>query len=140
MKKRLLCLGLLISVSQLFATGCHPVARWRANHPGGIGCGACAPAFPLLHPIQTRRAVLGDSVGPVYGGPMMGSPSCHGCASSHAVPGVPVGFGGGPGELVPVTHPSAGYPVIGYPMPITPGPTVVPSYELPSPMPLPKNN
>ena len=42
MKKRLLCLGLLISASQLFATGCHPVQRWRANHPGGIGCGACA--------------------------------------------------------------------------------------------------
>ena len=139
MKKRLLCLGLLISVSQLFATGCHPVARWRANHPGGIGCGACAPAFPLLHPIQTRRAVLGDSVGPVMS-PVMGSPPCHGCASSHAVPGVPVSFGGGPGEPVPVNHPTAGYPSIGYPMPITPGPTVVPIYELPSPMPLPKNN
>jgi hypothetical protein len=49
--------------------------------------------------------------------------------------GIPVSMGGGPGSVVPVNSPN-GYPPIGYPMPITPGPTVVPSYELPSPMPV----
>ncbi len=128
MKKRLLCLGLVAAVSQLFGTGClfHPVARWRANHP----CGPCAEYRPRLHPIQTRRAILGEPVGPV------GAPVCHGCAGG--APGVPVSFGGAPGDLVPVTHPPAGYPSISYPMPITPGPMVVPHYEAPSPMPAPK--
>ena len=138
MKMRLLCLGLLISASQLFATGCHPVDRWRANHPGGVGCGTCAPcmsARPMMHPIQTRRAVMGEAVGPVYG-PVVSSPPCHGCGGSNVGPGVPVTFHGAPGDLVPVNHPPAGYPAIGYPVPITPGPMVVPSYELPSPMPV----
>jgi hypothetical protein len=56
-----------------------------------------------------------------------------------------VGHAGITGELMPVTHPGtgyppiSGYPSIGSPMPLTPGPTVIPSYELPNPMPLPKN-
>ncbi len=130
MKKRLLCLGLLAAVSQLFATGCifHPVARWRANHP----CHACGPlAHPVLHPIQTRRAILGEHVGPIV-------PPCHGCGTQ----GVPVGQGGVPHEGVSVTptgYPPIGNPAIGYPIPITPGPKVIPSHELPSPMPLPKS-
>ena len=64
MKKRLLCLGLVAAASQLFATGClfHPVARYRANHQhDGCGCNPCAAQHPLLHPIQTRRAVMGTS-------------------------------------------------------------------------------
>ena len=89
-----------------------------------------------MHPIQTRRAMMGEPVGPV----VVGAPPCHGCASSATVPGVPVSFGGNTGGLVPVNHPPAGYPSIGYPLPITPGPMVVPSYELPAPMPMPKNN
>jgi hypothetical protein len=136
MKKRLLCLGLL-AITQLFATGCfffHPVARWRANHP----CGACHPCksyHPLLHPVQTRRAILGEPAGAV--GPVVTNPPCHGCGNG---PGVPVGLNGGPGDVVPITHPPTGYPAIGYPTPLTPGPTVIPSYELPHPMPVPKNN
>jgi hypothetical protein len=129
MKKRLLCLGLIAAAFQLFATGCHPIARWRANRP----CGACAQYHPLLHPIQTRRALLAESSGPV-----VTNPPCHGCGGG--APGVPVSFGGAPGDLVPVTHPPAGYPSIGYPTPIVPGPTVVPQYELPSPMPVPKGS
>lgn len=124
MKKRLLCLGLLAAVTQLFATGCfiHPVARWRANHP----CGAC---HPVLHRPVLHRPVAVESVGPVV-------PPCHGCGSA---PGVPVGLSGLRGDVVPITHPPTGYPAIGYPTPLTPGPTVVPSYELPAPMPVPKN-
>jgi hypothetical protein len=141
MKSRLLCLGLLATVSQLFATGCfHPIQRWRANHPCGTcrPCGVCAEKHPLLHPVHTRRAMIGDPVGPV--GPVMASPPCHGCSSGMVAPGVPVGFGGNPGTVVPITAPPAGYPPIGYPMPITPGPTVVPSSDVPNPMPVPKSN
>jgi hypothetical protein len=72
----------------------------------------------------------GESVGPV-----VTNPPCHGC-NELGSPGAP-GFVGprpGTGGVAP-----SGYPVIGYPTPITPGPTVVPSYELPSPMPVPKN-
>ena len=138
MRKRLLCLGLLAAVSQLFATGCfvfHPVAHWRANHP----CGVHSHSHPLLHPIQTRRAAINEGAagtsaqaGPTVG-PVVGMAPCHGCAPTT---GYPVGLNGGPvtpGDLVPVTHP----PTIGYPTPIVPGgPTVVPSYELPHPMPV----
>jgi len=102
----------------------------------------CAEKHPLLHPVQTRRAVLGDSVAGHAVGPMVGpvamNPPCHGCGGG-GMPGVPVGFGGRPGDLMPITAPPAGgYPPIGYPMPITPGPTVIPSHELPAPMPVPK--
>lgn len=114
MKRRLLCLGLLAAVSQVFATGCffHPIARWRANH----GCGPCSR---VGHPVGHRG-------GTVVGEPV-GVPACHGCNS-----GVPVVVGGGPGDLIPITNP----PSIGQPYPITPGPKVIPSYELPNPMPV----
>jgi len=79
-----------------------------------------------------RAMIVGESVGPVV------SPPCHGCNSG--APGVPVSFGGMPSDVVPVTHPPAGYPNISYPVPIGNGPTVVPQYELPSPMPVPKVN
>lgn len=154
MRTRLLCLGLLVTAGPLLGTGCHPIERWRANHPG-LACGACV-GRPLLHPIQTRRAILAEPVGPVgpitgpvvgpISGPGVGPPACHGCGSSQIAPGVPVGFGAGPAEVFPVTHPPVGYPPIGYPpagyptfgapMPITPGPTVTPSTELPAPMPV----
>ena len=132
MKSRILCLGLVAAVTQLFGSGClcfHPVARWRANHPcGACGpCGACKAGYyyhPLLHPILTRRG-FSPGVGPVAT-----EPACHGCGMS----GVPVSFSGSPGPLVPVTTST---PSIGYPMPLTPGPTVIPSSPLPSPMPVP---
>ena len=127
MKKRLLCLGLVAAAVQLFASGCHPVARWRANHP----CGAC---HPCLHPIKSHRAMIGEPIGPV-----VTNPPCHGC--NGGAPGVPVTFNGAPGDLVPTAAPPVGYPNISYPKPIVPGgPTVVPQYELPSPMAVPKGN
>lgn len=147
MKKRLLCLGLVAAVSQLLTTGCHPVARFRANHP----CLACAPlaspaARPLLHPIQTRRAILGDPIGPVgypiASGPVVGpTEPCHGCGGA---PGVPVGYSGGhmegpafsPNGYPPIVISSQGGPSIGSPMPIIPG--AAPGNQLPHPMPLPK--
>lgn len=148
MKKRLLCLGLFAAVAQLFGSGCHPVARWRANHP----CGTYHH-HPLLHPIQTRRAIFAmngggyppagadvsaHSVGPaVSGAPVVMTPPCHGCGDSHGVPVAgpyPI-----PTDVVPTGVPP-GVPSIGQPMPITPGPTVIPSYELPAPMPVPKGN
>ncbi len=137
MKKRLLCLGLLAVVSQFFATGCiaHPVARWRANHP----CHSCGPvAHPVLHPIQTRRAITSEHGGHVIG-PVVAP--CHGCGTP-VVSVVPVGRSGMTYDGVPVTptgYPPIGNPSIGSPIPITPGPTVVPSHPLPTPMPLPKN-
>jgi hypothetical protein len=122
MRKRLVTLGLLAAVSQLFSTGClfHPVARWRANHPY-FPCATCGP-LEVRRPLMLRYPPLEAPVGP----------PCHGCGDSV---GVPVGYGGGPGGVVPVTNP----PTIGYPMPIAPGPTVVPSYELHSPMPMSKS-
>ncbi|AMV30108.1 hypothetical protein VT84_37290 [Gemmata sp. SH-PL17] len=135
MRKRLVYLGLVAAVAQICSTGClvHPVARWRANHP----CIGCDPQYrPLLHPIQTRRAMLGigepiGPAGPVVG-PVVGpvSPPCHGCGASPVVSGPPI-------EGVPITP--TGYPTIGYPIPITPGPTVIPSNQLPNPMPVPKS-
>jgi hypothetical protein len=151
MKMRLFCLGLLTVVSQFFATGCHPVARWRANHPCGVGCGTgCGPGpcTSCSAPVHSRHMHMSPSVmspsismGSV-GGPVM-SPPCHGCGG-----GPPVAYNVR-GDLVPVTSPATGYPSIpitppGYPsisppMPITPGPTVIPMHELPSPMPGAKN-
>jgi hypothetical protein len=137
MNKRLLALGLMAVLTQVFSTGCCLVSRWRANHP----CGIHSHYHPLLHPIQTRRAAIaeglaGGPAGPVsYGGPVVMNPPCHGCGGG--VPGVPVSYGGAPGEFYVPTA-TAGTPTIGYPMPLTPGPTVVPSHELPNPMPLPK--
>jgi hypothetical protein len=48
---------------------------------------------------------------------------------------MPTTYNGVQNGLVPITNP----PTIGYPTPLTPGPKVVPSYELPTPMPVPKN-
>ena len=135
MKRRLLCLGLLAAVSQLFGTGClfHPVARYRANHPEKCGkCNACAACHPLLHPIQTRRAMAGGDQGVATVGPVVGGQPCQSC-NGGTVQGAPVTFNGAPGDVVPVTNPPAGYPSITYPMPITGGPTVVPEYPLPMP-------
>lgn len=132
MNKRLLCLGVVAAAFQLFASGCHPVARWRANHPAMTpfdGCPNCPPILPR------RAMVVGEPVGPVVG-PVV-SPPCHGCNSG--APGMPVSYGPIPGDVVPVTHPPGVYPNISYPQPIG-GPTVVPQYELPSPMPVPKPN
>lgn len=140
MKTRLLCLGLVAAVSQLLTTGCHPVARFRANHP----CLSCGPAYrPLLHPIQTRRALLGEPIGPVVGpvevGPVVGpvAPPCHGCG----VPGVPVGLSGGPVDhsgYPPIVISSQNSPSIGSPMPLYPAPSSTPGNQLPNPMPVPK--
>jgi hypothetical protein len=72
--------------------------------------------------------------------PAVTSPPCHGC--NGGAPGAPVSFNGAPGDVVPVTsppgYPNIGYPNIGYPKPIVPGPSVVPEYPLPNPMPVPK--
>ncbi|AWM41936.1 hypothetical protein GobsT_69360 [Gemmata obscuriglobus] len=143
MKKRLLCLGLVAAVSQLLVTGCYPIARFRANHP----CLSCGPGVhPLLHPIQTRRAILGEPGGVVVGGPVVGgpvvgpiAPPCHGCAGG--APGIPVGLSGGPIDVTgypPIVVSSQGSPSIGSPQPLTPGTTVTPGNQLPAPMPLPK--
>lgn len=121
MKKRLLCMGLLLIITQVCGSGCHLVARWRANHPYGT-----YHHHPLLHPIQTRRAIFNEGYqgGPGYGpGP--------GCCDS----GFPVGLSGHHGDVIPT-----GVPTIGYPMPIAPGPKVVPYHELPHPMPVPKKD
>ena len=149
MRKRLLCLGLVATATQLFGTGCffHPIARYRANHP----CGFCDRYHPLLHPIQTRRAYLGTPSGAVpgpVGGPVVdgppagvpvGGPPCHGCEA----PGFPVAYGAFPvaGGVVPGVMPGVApgeMPSIGQPIPIAPGPTVIPSHQLPNPMPVPQ--
>ncbi len=113
--------------------GCHPVQRFRAAFP----CAPCAAHRPIVH-----RAPLATPSVPLVGAP------CNGCAPA-PVQGVPVGFGyTGPGDLLPVTGPipgiptysgpGFGVPTIGNPMPITPGPGVIPHSELPAPMPAPK--
>jgi hypothetical protein len=146
--KRLLVFGLVAVLTQVFSTGCCLVSRWRANHP----CGIHSHYHPFLHPIKNRRAAIAESqgAGPVnyggpasyggpvsYGGPAV-SPPCHGCASggAPALPGMPVAYGGVPGEYV--VPPTAMTPSIGSPLPLAPGPKVVPSHELPNPMPVPK--
>lgn len=130
MNKRLLCLGVAAAAFQLLATGCHPVARWRANHPyWRDGCADCRPLLPR------RSLVVGEPVaGPVVGGPVV-DPPCHGC-NSGPVAGVPVSYGPVSGDVMPVTHPPGVYPNITRPLPIQGGPTVVPQYELPTPMPV----
>lgn len=112
--------------------GCHPVQRFRAAFP----CAPCAVQRPIVH-----RAPLATPAVPLVGAP------CSNCAPG-PVQGVPVGFGPvGHGDLLPVTgpipgiptySPGFGVPTIGSPMPIPPGPTVIPHSELPQPMPAPK--
>ncbi|MCS6866097.1 MAG: hypothetical protein RMJ56_08675 [Gemmataceae bacterium] len=128
MKKRLFVLVAMAWVWPLLSSGCYPIARFRANHPYGWCCGWGYKYHPLLHPIQTRRAILSqldDHPGPVT------VPACHGCEA----PGVPVGYGPYPVQVLPT-----GVPSIGTPMPITPGPSVIPQQGLPMPMELPKNS
>lgn len=132
MKTRLMCLGLVAVVTQLAASGCcfHPIERWHANHPYGT-----YHHHPLLHPIQTRRAIFAQGfpgAGAETAGPVVMNPPCHGCG---AAPGLPVSYGSAPSDLVPTTI----TPTFGTPTPLTPGPQVVPSYELPKPMASPKN-
>jgi hypothetical protein len=149
MNKRLVCLGLLAAASQFFATGCycfHPVATWRANHPYApfAGCGACG-AIEARRPVFHRYAGELPST-PVVGGAVVGSPGmpvtsppCHGCGAAAGYPtgsvGYPVGFNGGPTEVFPATN----TPVIGSPMPITPGPMVVPGGDA-HPLQMPRTN
>jgi hypothetical protein len=128
MRKRLLCLGLVAFITQLTGTGCllfHPIERWRTNHP----CGTYNH-HPLLHPIQTRRAIFQSEANNPVGPAVNGMAPCHGCPT----PGVPVSYGPVPHDyLVPVTNP----PTIGQPIPLNPGPKV---YPLPTPMEAPKTN
>jgi hypothetical protein len=116
--------------------GCHPVQRFRAAFP----CAPCAAHRPFVH----HHAPLASP-----GVPLVGAP-CTNCTAT-PVHGVPVSYGHtGPGDLLPVTGPihnfptysgpGFGVPTFGNPMPITPGPMVVPHSELPQPMPAPKSN
>ena len=114
MKFRAISLGLAALVS--IASGCmpyrhHPCWGFRL-HPCATGGGQCAPAgsSPIHHPIKHRLAHVG-----------------HGC---------PTCIGGGAMINQPIGLPTTSYPpVIGNPVPL-PGPTVIPSNQLPSPMPV----
>jgi hypothetical protein len=113
MKFRAICLGLVALVS--LTSGClysrHPCWGFRL-HPCQTG-GNCAPvcSSPIHHPILHRLSHLG--------------PDCPTC------------IGGGATIHQPVGYPSMGYPpVIGQPIPIPGGPTVIPSNQLPNPMPV----
>ena len=116
MKYRAICLGLVALVS--LTSGCLPYHRhpcWgfrlRPCQTGG-NCAPCEPAWssPIHHPIKHRLAHVG-----------------HGC---------PTCIGGGAMINQPLGQPSTSYPpVIGQPVPL-PGQTVIPSHELPNPMPV----
>jgi hypothetical protein len=118
MKFRAICLGL---VALVFTTsGClpyhnHPCWGFRL-HPcstgGGGGCGVCAPvcSSPIHHPILHKFSV--------------GAPGCSTCV------------GGGPIITQPISYPiGTNPPVIGQPNPLQ-GPSIIPSRELPNPMPV----
>ncbi len=116
MKFRAICFGLVALVS--LTSGClyhrHPCWGFRL-HPcqTGGGCGTCAPvcSSPIHHPILHHKIA---SVG-------SGCPSC---------------IGGGAMINQPVGYPSMAYPpIIGNPSPL-PGPTIIPSHDLPNPMPV----
>lgn len=131
MKSRAIWSALVVSVVSL-TSGCHcfhncfhntfPNVGWRFHQHG---CGGCMPACA---PACSAPVVVGS--GPV----VPGGPACHGCASGELPPTVthqPAGY-------QPAGYPPVGYPpVIGHPMPL-PGPTVIPSNELPTPMPVKK--
>lgn len=115
--------------------GCHPVARFRAAFP----CAPCAVHRPIVHRVPLAAP----------GVPLVGAP-CTNCTAT-PVHGTPIGYGPvGHGDLLPVTGPihgvptysgpGFGVPTFGNPMPITPGPMVVPHSELPAPMPAPKGS
>ena len=135
MKKRLLCLGLLAAVFQLFATGVSP-GRPLAGEPPAAA--AVPPVYPECHPRCTRsRAAARCSARPA--GPVV---------TNRRVTGATGTCSRRSGELRRRARrrgsdhaPAGGYPSIGYPKPIVPGGRrVVPEYELPSPMPVPKAN
>jgi hypothetical protein len=115
MKFRLICLGLAAVVS--LTSGCvykhHPCWGFRL-HPcqhGGCGCApACSSSRVSVSPV-VYRPTGGDCC--LNGGPVIHSPA-----------GLPAGY------------PSMTYPpVIGSPTPL-PGATIIPSHELPNPMPV----
>lgn len=93
-----------------------PNLGWRFHDGVGIGAGGpcCAPGAPI------------------GGGPVM-SPECHGCGSGPMAPPTvihqPAGYA--PNGYPPVAYP----PMIGPARPL-PGATIIPSNELPSPMPV----
>jgi hypothetical protein len=116
MKLRVICLGIVALVSM--TSGClpyhnHPCWGFRL-HPCQTGgnCAPCAPAWssPIHHPIGHKLSHVG-----------LGCPTC---------------IGGGAMISPAISGPSVIYPpVIGQPTPL-PGPTVIPSHDLPNPMPV----
>jgi hypothetical protein len=120
MKTRALFFALVVGVVSL-TSGCHcfrcmfPNAGWRFHegwwrHGNGNGCATCPP---IGGPIAYRPPIV-----------VPGGPDCVGCN------------GGVPSIHQPIGYPPVAYPpVIGNPMPIPGGPTVIPSNELPHPMP-----
>jgi hypothetical protein len=116
MKFRAICLGLAALVS--LTSGClpyhnHPCWGFRL-HPcqnGGGACGACAPvcSSPIHHPILHKFKDGGAGCSTCIGGSTITQPA-----------GYPM-----------MTYP----PVIGQPTPL-PGPTIIPSNQLPNPMPV----
>jgi hypothetical protein len=123
MKTRAFVFTLIVGVVSM-TSGCHcfrcmfPNAGWRF-HEGWWGHGGCAPC-----------GTCGPATGPIAYRPPVVVPNhdCVGC--NGAVPGM------GPGTGYPtITYP----PIIGNPVPIPGGPSVIPSSELPAPMPNKKN-
>lgn len=114
MKFRAICFTLVALVSM--TSGClysrHPCWGFRL-HPCQTGGGMCAPACssPINRPLLNHKR----SIAP-------GCPTCIGDGSFAAPP-----MGAFPSMAYP--------PVIGTPYPI-PGPKVIPSGELPNPMPV----
>ena len=122
MKARAFVFALLVGTVSM-TSGCQcfrcmfPYAGWRFHEGwwGHCGPGAhdCAPCGPGCCPIAYRRPLL------VGGGP--DCPSCN--------VGIPV-------MQHPASYPTGSYPpIIGNPMAIPGGPNVIPSGELPAPMP-----
>lgn len=105
---------------------CFPNVGWRFHQHG---CGGCAPACTSA---CSSPAPVAFGSGPV----VPGGPGCSSCAAGALPPPIvtqPAGY-------TPAGYTPAGYPpVIGSPMPI-PGPTIIPSSELPVPMPVKKTN
>ena len=121
MKARAFVFALVVGVVSM-TSGCHcfrcmfPYAGWRF-HEGWWGhCGPCghdcAPCGPGCGPIAYRPTSI-----------LTHGPDCPSCLTSAPAPH-PTGY---PGVAYP--------PIIGNPMPIPGGPNVIPSGDLPAPMP-----
>jgi len=115
MKFRAFCFGLLALVS--LTPGClpyrhHPCWGFRL-HPCSTG-GQCESACSSHIGHHRPPAVISDCAGCIGGGAMMHQPVAYPATAFQSYP-----------------YP----PVIGKPIPI-PGPTVIPSQELPNPMPV----